>query len=393
MHSLILSQFSLIMSNFVSPRLHFSTLLQRCPSLSRLSAAHSLSQNYDMCRFFTSCSLYDAIKFGVLEHIMRPSTLLTEVETLFSFMSQSLASKMSDLVDRKEEVKEKGIREIEEIVGIEDLKESEDFPVFLYLFQVQNGVFQQDEREPSQEGSWPIIHILQTDEVLCLLYPYNVTFLDGYNPINGDLANVLISPMIIDSIAASLHYEQTRRTLATQTKPPKPDSSSPVAEVFFAAPHKEPVAASVFSDHSEEEELVQEPLTFPPQQRSDPSEPESGLFEPEIVRQEPMPKQPSPERPIPPLSQARKPTVKSPFTPPPPSVPITSPEPIRTTRKVVLHKNRTSKHMRRSKASRAVDDSGLMEGTMHSWEWAKFDKEATKIQRQREGCANDCSLF
>lgn len=385
------------MSNFVSPRLHYSNLLQRCPSLSSLSEAHCLSQNYDMCRFFTSCSRYDAIKFGVLEHIMRPSTPLAEVETLFSFMSQSLASKMSDLVDRKEEVKEQGIREIEGIVTMEDLKESEDFPAFLYLFQVKDGAFQQDQREPSQEGSWPIIHILQTNEVLCLLYPYNVTFLDGYNPINGDLANVLISPMIVESIAASLRYEQTRRTLATQTKPPKPDSSSPVAEVFFAAPHKEPVAASVFSEEKSDEELVQEPLTLPP-------EPRSGPFETEVVFQ-PMPVvqnlpliQPSPERsrPVPALSQGRKPTIKAPPTPPPPSDPINvvkSPELIKTTRKVVLHKNRTSKHMRRSKQSKTVDDSGLLEGTMNSWEWAKFDKEAAKMQRQRESCANDCCLF
>ena len=325
---------------------------------------------------------------------MRPSTPLAEVETLFSFMSQSLASKMSDLVDKKEEVKEQGIREIEEIVAMEDLKESEDFPAFLHLFQVKNGAFQQDQREPSQEGSWPIIHILQTEEVLCLLYPYNVTFLDGYNPINGGPANVLISPMIADSIAASLHYEQTRRTLATQTKPPKPDSSSPVAEVFFAAPYKEPVAAykepvaaynepvaaynepvaaSIFSEKSDEE-LVQEPLTLPP-------EPRSGPFETEVVYQ-----------PAPVLSQGRKPTVKAPPTPPSDPIKVVkTPEPIRTTRKVILHKNRTSKHMRRSKPSRAVDDSSLMEGTLNSWEWAKYDKEAT--QRQRESCANDCCLF
>lgn len=329
---------------------------------------------------------------------MRPTTPLAEVETLFSYMSQSLASKMSDLVDRKEEVKEQGIREIEAIVSLEDLRESEDFPAFLYLYQGKAGKVVQDQREPSQEGSWPIIYLLQTEAVLCLLYPYNVTFLDGYNPINGELAKVLISPMIAESIAASLHYEQTRRTLATQTKPAKPDSTSSVTEVFFVPPSKEPVA-SLFSERSEEE-FVQEPLSLPPEPRSGPFETEVG-FEPSPPVQISPPRRPSPQKvsPSPVYSQPRRPTVNA----PPPSEPIkiiTSPvrqstisEPVKTTRKVVLHRNRTSKHMRQSKPSRTVDDASLLEGSMHSWEWAQFDKEAVKLQRQREGCANDCCLF
>lgn len=387
------------MSNFVSPRIHFSSFLHSCPSLSQFSSVHSLTHNFDMCRFFTSSSRDDALKFGVLEHIMRPTTPLAEVETLFSYMSQSLASKMSDLVDRKEEVKEQGIREIEGIVSLEDLRESEDFPAFLYFYQGKAGEIIQDQREPSQEGSWPIIHILQTDKVLCLLYPYNVTFLDGYNPVNGELAKVLISPMIAESIAASLRYEQTRRTLATQTKPAKPDSTSPVTQVFFVPPSKESaVAASLFSEKSEEE-LVQEPLSLPPEPRSGPFETEL-VYEPSPPVQISPPRRPSPQkvRPEPVIPQVRKPSIKVPASPPikivqSPVRPSTLPDPVKTTRKVVLHKNKTSKHMRRSKPSRTVDDSSLLEGTMNSWEWAQFDKEAVKLQRQRESCANDCCLF
>src|SRR5574343_42487 len=143
----------------ISPRENLRAELQKRPALYAIAGVAALTQHFDMCRAVGSQEKDLAAKYGVLEHLMRSSTPNELVETMFGFMSQTLALKLSDIIDRKEEIGELAIHEMEAVVTEEDLRESEEMPVLQVCYCLRDGAVAKQNSEPDQEGAWPIVHL------------------------------------------------------------------------------------------------------------------------------------------------------------------------------------------------------------------------------------------
>ena len=200
----------------------FSPRLSLQSQLSALPQAHSLLQDFDMCRIFSSnLDLQDAMNYAALEHIIRVGTSEEDIQAYYDLLPGDLAVALMMLFRRKEEVGPIAMKELEELLTDEKLRAVGSLPVYLILYELrEEGELERTVVEPEEAGHWPIVCCLMAAELLCLLYPSGATFLDGYDAYTCELRDVLVPPSVLQSIRPSLsmHYQPTSMSMQTQTK-------------------------------------------------------------------------------------------------------------------------------------------------------------------------------
>lgn len=200
----------------------FSPRLSLQSQLSALPQAHSLLQEFDMCRVFSSnLDLQDAMNYAALEHIVRVGTSEEDIQAYYDLLPGDLAVALMMLFRRKEEAGPIAMKELEELLTDDKLRAIDSLPVYLILYELrEEGELERTVVEPEEAGHWPIVCCFLTSELLCLLYPTGATFLDGYDAYTCELRDVLVPPSVLQSIRPSLsvHYQPTSNSMQTQTK-------------------------------------------------------------------------------------------------------------------------------------------------------------------------------
>ena len=380
------------MATSFSPRLSLQTQLVALPQ------AHSLLQDFDMCRVFADLDLQDAANYAALEHVVRAGTSEEDSQAYYDLLPGDLAVALMMLFRRKEEVGPRAMKELEELVTDEHLAAMSPLPVYLVLYQLpEDGQLTRTVVEPEEAGHWPIVCCLQTPSLLCLLYPPGATFLDGYDAYTCELRDVLVPPSVLQSIRPSLsvHYQPVSSSVQTQTK----RARSPVKE-------SEAMGLGWLSN---EKDLQPQPVS---------EASKSNSFS-EVV-------------PPPPVSNAAKPAIEAPkpIIQPTKTIvyewkapvrksdssqmtiqridqahvnPSTKPLPLTITRKITIHKSKSSKSSKsrqsqpvtesKSRQSQPVTETPVVLQKADAWEFIPTPKPAAAQQSSREMCGtSECCL-
>ena len=405
------------MATSFSPRLSLQTQLVALPQ------AHSLLQDFDMCRVFADLDLQDAANYAALEHVVRAGTSEEDSQAYYDLLPGDLAVALMMLFRRKEEVGPRAMKELEELVTDEHLAAMSPLPVYLVLYQLpEDGQLTRTVVEPEEAGHWPIVCCLQTPSLLCLLYPPGATFLDGYDAYTCELRDVLVPPSVLQSIRPSLsvHYQPVSSSVQTQTKRARsPVKESEAMGLGWLSNEKDlqPQPVSEASKSNSFSEVV------PPPPVSNAAKPvseasKSSSFS-EVV-------------PPPPVSNAAKPAIEAPkpIIQPTKTIvyewkapvrksdssqmtiqridqahvnPSTKPLPLTITRKITIHKSKSSKSSKsrqsqpvtesKSRQSQPVTETPVVLQKADAWEFIPTPKPAAAQQSSREMCGtSECCL-
>ena len=210
------------MEDFKTGRLSLGTVLLSDAELAE--AANTLYQDYDMARMFdmSLVSLDEVVNFAVLEHIMRGISTEEEVRRYWEMMSVEVMEKISEVVGREEkEITHLAVHRIEKVVTVEDLRRISPLQTHFTLYSVEEGKLKVSVREPEDLGRWPRVACLMGNNMISLLYLPDATYLDGVDPVSGDIHEPILTQELLDSLTESLFFHQDLQSLGTQTKPPK----------------------------------------------------------------------------------------------------------------------------------------------------------------------------
>ena len=91
-------------------------------SLEFNSETEKILDKFDMYRDVTTNMFRDAIIFGYLEHLMRMSTPLSELNEAIHMLPKRLKGKMSELAKSREEILQEALHSLDTIITREDLR-------------------------------------------------------------------------------------------------------------------------------------------------------------------------------------------------------------------------------------------------------------------------------
>lgn len=147
-----------------------------------------------------------AASYAYLEHILRITTPKFEAERLVQSCTGKLKIFMQDNIRKKETQAQEPLHNLENAISYEDLTKITSPKIAIFHYQMVNGYLRTDEIFPDN-GRFPMCYILSTSSKIYILYTYQMTCLDGFDPFTSEKRYPVIGEEMLQSFAGSLYVE------------------------------------------------------------------------------------------------------------------------------------------------------------------------------------------
>jgi hypothetical protein len=150
-----------------------------------------------------------AASYAYLEHILRITTPKFEAERLVQSCAGKLQIFMRENIRKKETQAQEPLHNLENAISYEDLTKISNPTIAIFHYQMLNGHLRTEEIFPDN-GRFPVCHILSISSKIFILYTYQMTCLDGFDPFTSEKRYPVISEEMLQSFAGSLYVENNR---------------------------------------------------------------------------------------------------------------------------------------------------------------------------------------
>lgn len=204
--------------------------------------AEMSSYRFDMFREFSNCTIEAVANFCFIEHLLRVTTPVEEVE-LAERVLPFKAFKLVRNMDKKHNYV------FENLQMLQAEFDSVDFvslpPMYLEMINLTASGLSHETFMPEEGSRWPYCYLLQAQNKIFSLYTNGMTLVDCFDPFSGDRTYPLMTQQIIVSVRKTFYKQTKARSFGIQTDFVEDSTfTSPELSIISAKPRKVPLMLS-----------------------------------------------------------------------------------------------------------------------------------------------------